>query len=248
MESGIIIHSNEIGCQMINESITRSFVIPVLDFSSHSSYNIMTLLDDLKIINGEVICIFNSDEVYEKFLYDGAEHISMASFSEMKDRVITINSFSKSYAMTGWRIGYAAGNKQVIKNMTKLQEHIVACVSTISQRAAMEALEGPQGDLKYMLKKYRSRREQLVSGIASIDGINCVKPKGSFYVFANVKELCASSDAFAEDLLQKAMVCVIPGTAFGQQGEGYVRISYTASEDEIETGLERLKSYVVNIR
>jgi len=186
-----------------------------------------------------------SDEVYEKFLYDGAEHVSPASLPQIKDRVITINSFSKSYAMTGWRVGFAAGSKEIINQMTKLQEHIVACVTSVSQKAALEALEGPQDALEYMVAQYKSRREILIKGLASIDGITCVRPKGSFYVFANIKELCTFSEVFALDLLKKAKVCVIPGTAFGEQGEGYVRISYAASEDVIAEGIERLRKYTI---
>lgn len=184
-----------------------------------------------------------ADEVYEKFLYDGTRHVSLASFSAIRDNVITINSFSKSYAMTGWRVGFAAGSREVISQMVKLQEHIVACVSAVSQKAALEALQGPQDALEKMLAEYGKRREILTKGLNDIEGIQCVMPKGSFYVFANIKKLCKCSEEFALDLLKKQKVCVIPGTAFGEQGEGYVRISYATSEDNIVRGLSRLKQY-----
>lgn len=185
-----------------------------------------------------------TDEVYEKFVYDCAQHISLASYNEIKDRVITVNSFSKTYAMTGWRVGFAAGNREIIGLMVKLQEHVAACVSAISQKAALEALKGPKDSLEYMLEKYRNRREMIVNGLNDIDGIKCNKPEGSFYVFANVKKVCSSSEDFAIDLLKKKGVCVIPGTAFGEQGEGYVRISYATSEENILEGLKRLREYV----
>lgn len=184
-----------------------------------------------------------TDEVYEKFVYDGARHISLASFKEIRDRVITINSFSKSYAMTGWRIGFAAGNKDIIGQMTKLQEHVVACVSTISQKAALEALTGPQHDLDAMLESYRRRRQVLLECLDDIDGIRFNKPKGSFYVFANIKAFGKPSEEFALDLLKTKGVCLIPGTAFGERGEGYVRISYATSEANILEGMGRLKDY-----
>jgi aminotransferase len=174
-------------------------------------------------------------------------HVSIASFPDIRDRVIVVNSFSKTYAMTGWRIGYAAGSSQVIKQITKLQEHIAACVCSVSQKAALEDLEGSQESLEYMLARYRSRGDTLVEGLTSFKGISCIKPKGTFYVFANVKELCSSSEKFAMDLLKKTGVCLIPGTAFGEGGEGYVRISYATSEDKIEEGLVRLKKYVANL-
>ncbi|MBA1336564.1 MAG: Aspartate aminotransferase [Firmicutes bacterium] len=185
-----------------------------------------------------------TDEVYEKFTYDGAEHFSIASISSVADRTILINSFSKSYAMTGWRVGFAAGNSEIIGQMTKLQEHIVACVSTVSQKAAIEALEGPQDQLENMIEKYRARREILIDGLNRIAGIKCSKPKGSFYAFANIKSSGISSEEFALDLLKKKKVCLIPGTAFGESGEGYVRISYATSEENICEGLRRIEEYM----
>ncbi len=189
-----------------------------------------------------------TDEVYEKFVYDDARHISLASFKEIKDRVITINSFSKSYAMTGWRIGFAAGQKDIISQMTKLQEHVVACVSTISQKAALEALTGPQHDLAAMLESYKRRRQVLLECLDGIDGIRYNKPKGSFYVFANIKAFGKPSKEFAMDLLKTKGVCLIPGTAFGERGEGYVRISYATSEANILEGMGRLKDYVETLK
>lgn len=185
-----------------------------------------------------------TDEVYEKLVYEGARHISLASYKAIRDKVITVNSFSKSYAMTGWRVGFAAGNKEIIGQMIKLQEHMVACVSTVSQKAAIEALKGPQDALKSMLDSYSRRRSQMLEKLNSIGGIRCKKPMGSFYIFANIKALGKSSEEFALGLLTNKGVCLIPGTAFGEHGEGFVRISYATSEENILEGMDRLKDYI----
>jgi aspartate/methionine/tyrosine aminotransferase len=185
-----------------------------------------------------------TDEVYEKLVYEGTRHISLGSYKAIKDRVITINSFSKSYAMTGWRVGFAAGNKEIVGQMIKLQEHTVACVSTISQKAAIEALKGPQDALESMLSSYRRRRSLMLEKLNNIEGIMCKKPMGSFYIFANIKALGKSSEEFALDLLKNKGVCLVPGTAFGKHGEGFVRISYATSEENILEGMDRLKRYI----
>jgi aminotransferase len=185
-----------------------------------------------------------SDEVYQYFLYDDAEFVSMASIDGMKERTIIIDSFSKSYAMTGWRIGYAAGPEDVIQNMIKLQENVISCVHSATQYAAIEALEGPQDYLKFMINKYAQRRELMVNGINEIDGLSCKKPKGAFYVFANISQTGMSSEEFSIELLKKARVVVVPGSGFGDAGEGFVRISYATSEENIAEGLKRMKGFV----
>lgn len=189
-----------------------------------------------------------SDEVYQELIYDGEEHVSIASFDGMKDRTIVIDSFSKAYAMTGWRIGYAAGCKEIIKSMVKLQENFASCVHTPTQYAAIEALEGTQEPLKEMLKKYISRRKLIIQGINEIDKLSCISPKGAFYAFANISKTGLSSEEFAIKLFENTGVVVIPGSGFGSFGEGFIRISYAASEEKILEGLRRMRAFTETLK
>ncbi|NLM44851.1 MAG: pyridoxal phosphate-dependent aminotransferase [Clostridiales bacterium] len=183
-----------------------------------------------------------TDEVYSTLLYDGMEHHSIISLPDMKDRTILVNSFSKSFAMTGWRVGYAAGSRAIIDKMIKLQENLVACVATSSQYAAIKALD-TLDRASEMTEIYRERRDLIVEGLNSIKGISCLKPKGSFYVFPNIKALGKTSEEVANELLEKAGVITVPGSAFGAQGEGYLRISYANSLENIKEALNRIEKY-----
>ncbi|MPN46154.1 putative N-acetyl-LL-diaminopimelate aminotransferase [bioreactor metagenome] len=161
----------------------------------------------------------------------------------MKERTIVVNSFSKTFAMTGWRVGFASGSREIIEKMTRLQENMVACVAAPSQYAAIKALRSM--DKAYeMTEIYKRRRDIMIEGLNSIEGISCYCPKGSFYLFPNIKKLGKSSEALANDLLEKVGVICIPGSAFGDQGEGYLRISYANSEDNLEEAIKRIKKYV----
>ena len=182
-----------------------------------------------------------SDEAYEAITYDDFRHVSIASLPDMKDRTISIFSFSKTYAMTGWRIGFAAANEEIIRQMTKLQEHLAAHPSSISQMAAIAALRGPKDHIKKMVKEYSERRELIMEKLAEIPEIKCFRPQGAFYVFPNIKAFKMSSEEFAMHILEKARVIIVPGTAFGNNGEGYVRISYAASKEEISRAMTRMK-------
>jgi len=186
-----------------------------------------------------------SDEVYSTFVYDEVKHDSIASIDGMLERTIVINSFSKSFAMTGWRIGFAAGDRQIIEKMVRLQENLVACANTSSQYAAIKALSIFNKTDK-MIEVYRKRRDLIVDGLNSIRGISCYKPKGSFYVFLNVKKLGKNSETVANELLEKANVVTIPGSAFGPHGEGYLRISYANSEEKLKEAVKRIKKYIEN--
>jgi len=186
-----------------------------------------------------------SDEVYSAFVYDEVRHCSIASIDGMQKRTVVINSFSKSFAMTGWRIGFAAGNKQIIEKMVRLQENLVACVNASSQYAAMKALS-IFNKIGKMIEIYRKRRDLIVDGLNGIRGINCCKPKGSFYVFLNIKKLGKNSETIANELLEKANVITIPGSAFGPHGEGYLRISYANSEENLKEAVKRIKKYIEN--
>ena len=181
-----------------------------------------------------------SDEIYEKIIYD-QEHVSIASLPGMRERTITINGFSKAYSMTGWRLGYAAAPEELITAMARVQEHSVSCPTSFVQRAGVAALEGPQDDLNAMVREFRKRRDVLVDGLNEIEGVTCVKPEGAFYAFANFSAYGKDSFKLAEELLEKAGVAVIPGAAFGSLGEGYLRMSYATSMDNIMEALERIK-------
>lgn len=189
-----------------------------------------------------------SDEAYEAIIYDDFKHVSIASLPYMKERTISIFSFSKTHAMTGWRIGFAAANETIISQMTKLQEHLAAHPSSISQMAAVAALRGPRDHIKMMIKEYSERRKLIMEELAEIPEIICFKPQGAFYVFPNIKAYKMSSETFAMHILEKARVIIVPGTAFGSNGEGYVRISYATSKEKIAEAMIRMKDALNQLR
>lgn len=182
-----------------------------------------------------------SDEPYESIIYDGQKSFSIGSIPEMKDLVITVNSFSKSYAMTGWRIGYVVAPAEVRERMTLLQESMGSSVTAACQKAACEAILGPQTAVEEMRKQYEHRRDILVEGLNQVSGFSCIKPGGAFYVFPNVKSFGVSSQELAVKILDQVQVLATPGSAFGDSGEGYLRFSYASSEEMIREGIERLK-------
>ncbi|MGD9567959.1 MAG: pyridoxal phosphate-dependent aminotransferase [Sedimentibacter sp.] len=208
---------------------------------------------DLKTLEGiaklamEHDLLIISDEVYQYIIFDENKHISISTIEGMKERTVIIDSWSKSYAMTGWRVGYAAGPEWLISNITKLQENVVACAATPCQYAALEALTGPQDYVDYMVSQYKERRDIIVEKLNAISGISCKKPKGTFYAFANIKGTGLSSDDFATKLLEEKQVVVVPGTAFSDFGEGYIRISFATSKEEIIKGMELIKNFVLEL-
>jgi aminotransferase len=189
-------------------------------------------------IENDLIVI--SDEVYEKIIYDDAKHISIASLSGMREQTITINAFSKTYAMTGWRIGYVIAREEIISQIAKLILYTTTCANSIGQKAALAALEGPQLCVHEMVKEYKHRRDFLVKRLNEIPGMSCKVPKGAFYVFPNIKAYGLSSLDFSLFLLEKARVSVVPGSSFGKYGEGYVRISYATSLKNLEDAVDRI--------
>lgn len=188
-----------------------------------------------------------SDEVYRNLLYNGIVASSIASIPGMRERTIIVNSFSKTYAMTGWRVGFALGPFEVIKNMVKFQENIVACVNTAAQYGAIAALEGTQEPLHEMQKSYTQRREIMVSGISKIKGLHCFAPQGAFYVFVDISSTKMNSMDFAVDLLKKGKVVVVPGCAFGKKGNNYIRLSFATTLENIEEGIRRISDYMEGI-
>jgi len=193
-----------------------------------------------------------SDEIYEKLVYDGKKHISIASLgAEIKELTVVINGMSKAYAMTGWRLGYAAANEKVIKAMSSVQSHAVSHPSSITQYASTAALNGPQDDVVNMVREFEKRRTYMYDRINAMEGLSCIKPEGAFYVYADIssylgKELCGiklnSSLDFAQIMLEKGHVAVIPGAAFGT--DNYIRLSYATSMEIIKTGLDIFEGFI----
>ncbi len=181
-----------------------------------------------------------SDEIYEKIIYEG-EHVSMASLPDMSERTITVNGFSKAYSMTGWRLGYAAGPVEIIQAMAKVQEHSVSCATSFVQKAGVVALTSPHDEVANMVAEFKRRRDDLMKLLGEIEGVSCVKPRGAFYAFPNLKLYGQGSLELANYLLEEAGVAVIPGAAFGASGEGFQRISYATSMENIERALDRMK-------
>ena len=182
-----------------------------------------------------------SDEPYEKLIYDGQKHYSLATFPGLEDYVLTINSFSKTYAMTGWRVGYICANEYIMKNLIKLHENMIASINEAFQFAAISALKNGEKNVEEMVKVYKSNRDTLVSGLNTLKGLSCIMPQGAFYAFPNIKELGMSSRDAANLIFDKTHVVVAPGSAFGPGGEGYLRICYASSHDRIVEAVERLR-------
>lgn len=192
-----------------------------------------------ELIEGEDIFVL-SDEIYSRIIYDG-EHISLASLPSMKEQVIILDGFSKTYAMTGWRLGFGVMNKELANKVTKLQVNFTSCSAAFVQIAGMSALKGPQDDIEKMVMEFRRRRDVIVHGLNQIPGVTCTLPKGAFYAFPNVKSFKKPAKEIADYLLNEAGVAVLSGTAFGAYGEGYLRLSYANSVENIQEALRRMK-------
>ena len=226
------------------EHITEKTKILVLPFPNNPTGAIMSR-KDLKAI-AEVVeekdLFVLSDEIYAELTY-GGNHVSFASLPGMKERTIMINGFSKSNAMTGWRLGYACGPAPIIKQMTKVHQFAIMCAPTNSQYAAVEALRNGDADVEEMRQAYNGRRRYLLHAFEEM-GLPCFEPKGAFYVFPSIQKFGLSSDEFAERLLREERLAVVPGTAFGECGEGFLRISYAYSLEDLKKALERLKHFI----
>lgn len=202
------------------------------------------------LLKYDIYCI--CDEIYEKLVYDNAKHLSIASLSdEIKEKIITINGVSKSYAMTGWRIGYAAGPEDIIKGMSKIQGHSTSNPNSIAQKASVEALNGKQDAIEEMRKAFDERRKYMIKKLNAIEGICCLNPAGAFYAFPNLSKILergieyngkkiSNSFGLSNFILKEAEVALIPGSAF--EAEGYLRLSYAASLEDIKEGLDRIEN------
>ncbi len=189
-----------------------------------------------------------SDEVYERLIYDGTEHVSIASLPGMKVRTFTLNGLSKTYSMTGWRLGYVAAPQEYIPALNKFHQHNTTCAVSFGQTAAIAALREEGDEVKAMVEEYQRRRDYAVQAVNAIDGLSCLSPKGAFYIFINCRALGISSADLSDYLLENAKIALVPGSVFGPGGEGYLRMSFANSYENIVEGCARLKDAVETLK
>jgi aminotransferase len=234
--------------EQLLSAITDKTKVLILPFPNNPTGAIMEyedLKEIAKIVEEKDIFVI-TDEIYSELTY-GKKHVSIAEFPGMKERTILINGFSKSYAMTGWRLGYAVGPENIIEQMVKIHQFAIMCAPTTSQYAAVEALKNGDSDVESMRNAYDMRRKYLVNAFNEM-GLECFEPYGAFYVFPCIKSLGMTSDEFATKLLKEEKVAVVPGTAFGNCGEGFLRISYAYSIENLKIAMERIERFVKKIK
>lgn len=230
--------------QALKAAITPKTKILILPFPNNPTGAIMDR-NDLEAI-AEVLrdtnIIVLSDEIYAELTY-GQKHVSIASIDGMKERTMLVSGFSKAFAMTGWRLGYVCGSREIIKAITKIHQYGIMCTPTTSQYAAIEAMKNSDADVAYMVSQYDHRRRMLVDELNRI-GLHCFEPRGAFYAFPSIQSTGLTSEQFCEELLKDQKVAVVPGNAFGESGEGFIRISYAYSIDAISNALEKIEKFV----
>ena len=232
----------------LEAAITPKSKILVMPFPNNPTGAIMTKEDlepVVEVIKKHDLFVI-SDEIYSELTY-GREHVSIASFEGMKERTILINGFSKAFAMTGWRLGYACGPKEIIEQMIKIHQYAIMCAPTNSQYAAVEALRNCDAEVQEMMEAYNQRRRFLMSEFRRMN-IQCFEPFGAFYVFPSIQEFGMTSEEFALRFLEEELVAVVPGTAFGDCGEGFLRISYAYSIDDLKVALGRFEKFITRLR
>jgi aminotransferase len=233
----------------LSEAITDKTKLLILPYPCNPTGAIMER-EDLQALY-EVIkdknIIVLSDEIYSELTFGGKTHVSPACIEGMKDRTVIVNGFSKAFSMTGWRMGWACGPKEIISQITKIHQYAIMCAPTTSQYAAIEALKNCDEDVMYMMKQYDMRRRIMVKGFNDI-GLTCNDPKGAFYAFPSIKSTGMTSEEFCEKLLYAKNVAVVPGTAFGDSGEGFIRASYCYSVEHITEAIKRIGEFLEEIK
>lgn len=239
-----LVHNFEMQPETIEACITPKTKALMLNTPNNPTGSVMSRVTMEKIAElarkHDLLVI--SDDVYNTLLYDGEEACCIAAMPGMKERTVVVNSFSKSYAMTGWRIGFVAAPAEIVDRMTKCQENFNACANAPGQYAATRALDHPEL-CEQLRQTFASRRTIVLDGLGKIDGIRCNKPNGAFYVFADISSFGLSSAAFCDRLLDEKKVVCIPGSAFGACGEGFIRIAYTCSEEDLREALRRIGDF-----
>ena len=232
----------------LEEAITPKSKILIMPFPNNPTGAVMELNDIeaiAKVVKEHDLYVI-TDEIYSELTYL-EKHVSIASLPGMKERCVLINGFSKAYAMTGWRLGYACAPKEILSQMLKIHQFAIMCAPTTSQYAAVEAMKNGDADVVQMRDQYNERRRYLLHRLKNM-GLKCFEPFGAFYIFPSIKEFGMTSDEFATELLNSKKVAVVPGTAFGKSGEGFVRISYAYSIDDLKTALGRIEEFVNELR
>ena len=230
------------------EHITDKTKILIMPFPNNPTGAIMTreeLMELVPVIIEKDLYVI-SDEIYSELTYGDNKHCSIASLPGMKERTIMINGFSKAFAMTGWRLGYACGPAEIIEQMTKLHQYAIMCAPTLSQYGAIEAVKNSDEEVENMVKQYNQRRRFLLSELERL-GLDCFEPGGAFYVFPSIKKTGMTSEEFATKLLESQKLAVVPGNAFGRSGEGFIRISYAYSIDNLKEGIRRIEEFLKNV-
>ncbi len=233
----------------LKAAITPKTKLLVLPFPSNPTGGIMTearLEAVAEVLRGTDIMVL-SDEIYAELNYTGEPHVSIASLPGMKERTIVVNGFSKAYAMTGWRLGYACGPQPIIDEMLKLHQYAIMCAPTVSQFAAVAAMRNCDDEIEAMRAEYDRRRRMLVSRLNAM-GLDCFEPKGAFYAFPSIRSTGMSSEEFCEKLLLSKKVAVIPGNAFGECGEGHIRICYAYSPEHLTKALDRIEEFLQELK
>ena len=232
----------------LEEAITPKSKILIMPFPNNPTGAVMELNDIeaiAKVVKEHDLYVI-TDEIYSELTYL-EKHVSIASLPGMKERCVLINGFSKAYAMTGWRLGYACAPKEILSQMLKIHQFAIMCAPTTSQYAAVEAMKNGDADVVRMRDQYNERRRYLLHRLKNM-GLKCFEPFGAFYIFPSIKEFGMTSDEFATELLNSKKVAVVPGTAFGKSGEGFVRISYAYSIEDLKTALGRIEEFVNELR
>ncbi|SCI34961.1 Aspartate aminotransferase [uncultured Clostridium sp.] len=236
---------DEVRSKITDKTKALVIVTPNNPTGSVLSEEVLTELAKLAV---EKDILIIADEVYERLLYDGTKHVSIASLPGMKERTFTLNGMSKAYSMTGWRLGYVSAPEEYILAMNKIHQHNVTCAPSFVQKASIAALRDETDEVEKMVVEYQRRRDYAVKAINEIPGLSCRCPKGAFYIFINIKDLGISSAKFADYLLDEAYIALVPGDVFGTSGEGYIRMSFANSYDNIVEGVERMAKAVEKLR
>ena len=230
----------------LKAAITPKTKLLIMPFPNNPTGAVMER-EDLEaiaeVLRGTNIMVL-SDEIYAELNYGLQNHVSIAALPGMAERTVVVNGFSKTYAMTGWRVGYALGPQHIISQMVKLQENVAACVNTAAQYGALAALTGSQAPVAEMLETYSQRRAYILDAFSKINGLTCFAPQGAFYAFVDISAAGMDAETFARDLLQKVRVIVVPGEAFGESGKRYVRLSFATSMENIREGTRRIAQYM----
>jgi aminotransferase len=230
--------------EALEKAITERTRVIIFPFPNNPTGSIMKKEDMAEIADflKDKDLVIISDEIYSELTYNGG-HVSIASFDCLKEKTLVINGFSKAFAMTGWRLGYACGCKELIHAMNKIHQYAIMCAPSIAQYAAIDALRNGADDVRYMMEKYNQRRRIIVNGFNEI-GLDCFEPEGAFYAFPSIKRTGMTSDEFCESLLKEEHVLMVPGNAFGKSGEGYARATYASSIDNILEALDRIDRFL----